>query len=87
MLGVLREDKMSEQTLDQKLKTWRNRGLAFLTFLAVLAGMLTVAKTTYLYAQKIEVYISLPDWLGRVEEKVDTLSGDVKEIKRILKNE
>lgn len=51
------------------LDKWMKRGKAFLLFLAVFAGFQMALGGVWALAKKVEVYVSLPQWLNRVEKR------------------
>lgn len=73
---------MAENGTLQKVKKWTAYGAAFLVFLAVSSGIWMVVTEGYAFAQKVEVYVSLPQWLERVETKIDVTLEKVGSIEK-----
>ena len=55
-------------------------GAAFLMLIAVVGGAGTIVKWAWGAAQKIESYTKLPEWLRRVEGKVDENGRKIDEV-------
>ena len=64
----------------KKAKRITVTGAAFLMLLAVAGGVGTVVKWAWGAAQKMESYTKLPEWLKRVEAKVDANGQKIDEV-------
>ena len=51
-------------------------GAAIFMLGALVASAWTVATRTYAFAQRVEVYVGLPEWLGKVEKKIDVVAEE-----------
>jgi len=72
---------MAKQTFDTNMVKWTKRGVALLTLVTVLGLAFAGITKTYSFAQKVEVYISLPNWLKRVENDVGVVKTDMTVVK------
>ncbi len=77
--------------LESRAKRFTVYGAAFLMLLAVSAGIVGLVVKGYAVAQKVEVYVGLPDWLKAVEkqvkdngDKLDDLDEKVEKIGETL---
>lgn len=64
----------------KKAKRFTVLGASFLMLLAVLGGAGTVIRWAWGAAQKMESYTKLPEWLTRVERKVDANGRKIDEV-------
>lgn len=62
-----------------RAKRFRIYGGAFLILLGVASGVGIVIAKTYAFAQKVDTYIKLPEWLERVEGKVNANTKSAEE--------
>lgn len=67
---------MPSDTLVARAKRITVVGAAVIMCATLLGLTWTAVAKTYAFAQRVEVYISLPDWLKKVETKVDDIADE-----------
>jgi hypothetical protein len=68
---------MASDDVISKAKRITIVGAAVIMVATLMGATWTAAVKTYAFAQRVETYVGLPDWLGKVEKKVDTVVGKV----------
>ena len=64
---------MASEKVVERAKKLTAIGAAVIMCAALVGMAWTAATRTYLFAQRVEVYVGLPEWLGKVEKKVDVV--------------
>lgn len=75
---------MTRERMSEKAKEFTAIGAAVLMAVALIGGAFAAVTRTYAFAQQVEVYISLPSWLEKVEKKVDAVAVDSKATKEAV---